>query len=290
VRADQWPRPRYIRVDADVLQWDVTAWLEAPEWTGHGPELLSDFVALADAPSGQYARYASRWGMLGLCNHMLPTDHPEHQPLKQFLGQTAGLELPSEGLCYSHQHQEGLDGWRYWARQARAVIELASALRKRHRGNPRRWEDLFELGPWSQREVFRAAETNLLDLYMGPSVRALRGPAPMVVERREAITAALDFWAWVAGLRLSLRWETGRPESVWTGSGLFGAIGLRLHLAVTGAAGWAACSGCGSQHIPSRPTARTRSFCSDCRLKGVDRRLAQRDLRERRRRSRCLDD
>lgn len=282
IRSEVWAAPgSTLSVDNTALQWDQVTFLKSPRWIGHGPGLLDGFLALGDAAPDRVRRYASRWGMLDLCRHKLPYGHAVGA-MPASLGETRGGVVSPSGLCVSLFGREPLEVWRYWARQAKAIVELGAALRDGRRGDPRQWRALFELGSWAwSPSVLRAAEGNELPSYTALIREEILGQATSMPDLRRIITEALDTWLLLSGVHLALRWSKGRPESIWRGGGLFGALGLQMLLAISGATGWAACAGCSRQHVPARPNSHQRSFCPDCRERGVDHALASRDRRRR---------
>jgi hypothetical protein len=88
-------------------------------------------------------------------------------------------------------------------------------------------------------------------------------------------------------VRAIVQWfhEGPRPEIRWQGAGLFGALAVQLTLTVAGVDGWAICSACHKQYVPTqrRPKAGQRNFCVECRNQGIPKQYALRDYWERRR-------
>lgn len=269
------------------MRWDAGAFFADPQWTRSDPGIVGSFVALGDASGPRIRTFAARWGMLDLCIHQLPVGHPMRS-VPSCLGETRAETQTLHGPCRSLFGLEPLDSWRFWARQARAIVDLGASLRAGGRGDPNRWRDLFEQAPWAMPfSALRAAESSELPSYVARQGAEMRGPLAPLGERRRTITDAIDFWMAMSSIRLSLRWPRGRPESEWTDGGLFGALGLQMLFTVSSAMGWAVCAGCGAQHVPSRPNSRRRSYCPTCRATGVRQRLASSDYRRRKLASRA---
>jgi hypothetical protein len=126
VAPDRWPRPAKVLLSADQTAGTETAPPAQPDeadvlvplYDAGYPEqvvvddpitLMARFLTLAETTDLQeFARFARRWGMLGLCAaHDLPFNH---QP---------GGCGPRIGA------PEAVESWRFYARQAARVLTLA---------------------------------------------------------------------------------------------------------------------------------------------------------------------
>ena len=133
LRVGDWPRPAQVSVDGGVVRyrladrearglggsiWRVAVVEERSE------AMLRGFVRLGDVPETRFpARleaFALRWGVLGLCRHGLPATHP-------ITAEMAPIEVPC-GLWMTATGTEPVALWREYARQARAVLDVATAL------------------------------------------------------------------------------------------------------------------------------------------------------------------
>jgi DNA-directed RNA polymerase subunit RPC12/RpoP len=77
--------------------------------------------------------------------------------------------------------------------------------------------------------------------------------------------------------------ELDPPAVVLTSGSLFGNLAVELAFVAMRVDGFYICSGCGTPYIPERKaTTGTRRFCPRCRRNKVPQKLAQRDLRARR--------
>ena len=118
----EWLVPEDIALRRDRLCWRPSKpW---PEFSGFkyayakrtpGPGLLEQFVALSDAPDEDILRYARQWGVLVICHHGLPASHSEH---------CRPLTLPGRGR---YVFWEPVENWRFFARHAQRVLEMAAA-------------------------------------------------------------------------------------------------------------------------------------------------------------------
>lgn len=127
--AHRWQVPADIRLSGEKLCYGEFGgpsqkWTIAPK-----VKLLTDFLALADAPPHAIEQYAKRWGVLGFCQHNVDPNIPlvMGHPYQPGLGNE-----PCQFL-----HAEPLECWRRYARLFCALLDQAAVLRKRRRLRPR---------------------------------------------------------------------------------------------------------------------------------------------------------
>jgi len=83
---------------------------------------------------------------------------------------------------------------------------------------------------------------------------------------RSSLKTFVGVWLADAGIRLDLvKLDQGNPAFTFSGSGVFGAIGLQLLQAIT-ANNLAVCSGCGKPYLREgrKPQAGRRNYCHEC--------------------------
>jgi len=302
----RWWRPDEVTVtDGDLVPGLVYQDPDQPyrwqmvEATGGTDEsaLLGDFIDLIDQPDDAFARYAERWGMLLLCDHGLPATHDKDTlPESLAPGRSVTRETGKrqEPCVVSFLRSEPIETWRYWARQARALVVVIARLRDGKVGGDEEWAELRAPGPWARdwpaAEPFvvpvharssgglpplgklpdrdAAVQRTVMDL---AEVFGARTEAHEVAFQRMAAAETLQHWLTLAGAGLSVSWrKEAHPDVTWRSGGLFGALGMKLVLAATGVDGWAMCPGCTRPHVPSRQALRgTGRYCSDCRTSGV---------------------
>jgi hypothetical protein len=228
--------------------------------------MLGDFVDLADASDEHaFGRYAQCWGMLGLCAHGLPATH-DKTTLPESLARpgrsiTFDAGLGENRCMISFLGREPIATWRYWARQARALLVVCARLAAGQPGGDAEWDELRAPGPWTR--DWPAAPLTI------PSVEDFLGP-PTAALQRHAAGETLQHWLALAGVGLTVSWTGATPDMAWRSGGLFGALGMKLLLAASRVDGWALCAGCGKPHVPSRQARRgSGRFCSDCRTAKV---------------------
>jgi hypothetical protein len=242
-----WPIDR-VRVPGDlVLEDSRLYWSDAAfeEREGDPTGALDRFRRLHNGAG--VLRFAQRYGVLGLCHDGLPTSH-YHGP---------GWCPPSSE---NGRRYEPIDRWLDYARQARAMVELAIALRRHRPGDDTDWRLLLE----SEEAVGKVHR------YPGMEYMHLQGE--------------IDHWIYLAGVRPGLYWDEPKqlPELRLVGNHTFGVLAAQLLLAVTGAHGWAICSWCGDQYEPTRaPVVGRANFCHSCVEKAVPERLRKRRQRAR---------
>ena len=216
---------------------------------------------LADGDGPQIRAYARRWGILGICKHGLPSSHagneggtPRCQPLRR------------EDLTWRFDGWEPLGRWRHFARQARAMLNLAASLHADQPGQPADWQVVVhhptQPVPWWHRSV--EAEWILLSDVVGAWIQI--GDVRPVMARGPTQGRHMEFGSSAAGPRL------------------FGTLACQLLFTITRVTGVAVCSACAAIYTPTRqPRPDQRCYCPSCRAGGVPQRDAQRDRQRRRR-------
>ena len=274
--AEEWWSPgRALDLEGEYLavRWrDVS---NRMKFVRPRPQLLEGFVRLGAASGREIRNYARRWGLLDLCGHGVPEGHATVDvPL--MLG-VPYVTVQLEPTCRAHPGREPLAVWRYWAGQARELLQAMSSLRRDRPVPGSAWAVLCEIGAWVEPK-----HEPLLDL-VAPFIEPLRsGVAPLPVQR-SAVARAIETWLTLGGIAPRVHWETpSRPELRLGPTGLFGSLGLQIWLASSGLRAWATCSGCGRQHLPARPRfEKTRTYCADCRAAQIPQREAKRAHYER---------
>jgi hypothetical protein len=236
-----------------------------------GPGMLEGFLALADGPAertgaslgglaagGPMAApskrrvpaerilaFAQRWGVLGLCEHHLPSGHPK-PPAPDSAPPGISYCMPAGWWNRSWNEppicSEPVWAWRRYATRMRAARNIAAQL---HRGRPGRPEDWEELRS------------------------AALGPPGRGVGERVALAAELDRWLTVAGVRPVFMWTDREPRVSLEGAGLVGALVVQLMLAIA-RTGLAICTGCANAYVPRRrPRPDVANYCPECQKKGA---------------------
>lgn len=244
-----------------------------------GPGLLEGFLKLTDGKPKEVMEYAFQWGVLHICEHGLPRSHQSsglnnrpfvlpgrHSepndacellaiPLSEF------DETPVE--LWVMQHYEPLAAWRKYSRMARTVLDLAVELDKGKLGAKDDW-------------------------------RIVNGdfwPPTTVEEGRSQLERVIAGWLAIGYATPYLDWSNPSPEIRLSVTGLFGAIGVQLLMALGRSEGFAVCSACGSLFMPSpKPRTGKRRYCDTCRAIGAPARDASADYRRRRKKKESSND
>ena len=222
--------PNDVELEEDWLCWgwsvDVQQWITRRP----GPRILSDFVRLADGDGPQIRAYARRWGILGICKHGLPSSHagneggmPRCQPLDR-----------REDPAWRFDGWEPLERWRYFARQAGAMLNLAASLYADRPGQPEDWQVVVhhptQPVPWWHRSV--KAEWILLSGVVREWIQI--GDVRPVMARRPTQGHHVEFGSSAAGQRL------------------FGTLACQLLFTITRMTNVAVCFECAAIYTPTR--------------------------------------
>jgi hypothetical protein len=225
--------PARVEIRDGLLLHDYSQTVEvAPS-----PELLNDFVGLAGGSPPAIRDFASKWGVLLLCEkHRLPASH---QPGCLLMGRRS----PIDGMLW-----EPLEEWGLWARQARALLEIAVNLHQDRVGSPANWRIVFE---GSNNE-----------------------PAPWWKQSptadRSVLTSVVNRWLELGNVRLQASWRGRTPEILLPSPRLFPVLAVQLLFAIFRTQGLAVCSSCGAAYVPTRrPRPDRRNYCSSCGRKAA---------------------
>jgi len=273
--AEWWPLPGRVRIVGKGLAWTFPT-LARQRYTGPGRTLLRDFIALASKPAPLIRDFAAQWGVLYICKHALPSTHnptprlPSFDPLKDVPERARRMAL-FDRRCYLAEikpwvYWEPLDIWRRYARTAGAVLNLACQLRTRQLGDVDDWRLVLGDASWEPPDEWRRPPEK---------ARALS-------ERRFLLANHVNNeWLRRGQVSPTLEWRKGTPGLIFGSKCLFGALAIKLALAVARTEGFALCASCGTYYIPSRrPAPNRRQYCHECGPV-VAKRDAARDYRAR---------
>lgn len=253
--------PAHVAIEGDRLTFTFEKKKGCPAAV---PSMLSEFIDLADAPVERIARYASRWGILHICEHDLPSSH-------MFTGSGRhGDWCPYYARATSREgwHWEPLASWRRFSREARAILRVAHSLHSGAPGRPQDWTDIVGSAEWAEMADDGEGET-----------------APSLGETVSFDEVVLTYvvrqwlqWGWV---NVEFEWSHRKSMIQMKGIWLFGALAVHLMQAVARIEALTICSACGRAYVPARkPTAGRRHYCTHCGLAAAQR-AAARDYRAR---------
>jgi hypothetical protein len=259
-----------------------------------GPGLLEQFVGLSDASDEDILRYARHWGVLVICRHGLPASHSEH---------CRPMTLSGRGR---YVFWEPLASWRYFARHAKRVLEIAAATYNGQVMESAVTAQLFPMPPPATRSgdapVVRRRRDKTVrfdrSLYLlherknifehwfadilesgstGPASRP-PGKTQTLTRQRAFVTYAVNCWLNWGRARPQIDWDGPTPTIELTTGGILpmyadrlsGALALQLAYAVASSEGVATCFACGRFYTPARrPAAGRRSFCPACGVRAA---------------------
>jgi hypothetical protein len=259
-----WPR---VWLDGDHLCYGLDA-----KHPGAGPKegdargMLDRFWRI-EQPK-QVLAFASRYGVLGICEHGLPASHNPERLAGPGTAEREGCRPPRAETA-ELVYLDPLQRWLHYARLARSLLDVAAALADGRPGAPSQWEAIFE------DHLGTAAE---------PAARervTLLSRPDAVPQGRFYLAYLVNEWLAIGRVGMRFRWPMDRdaPELPTLAAGTFGLIGMQLAFAIA-RADLRRCSSCGRRYPRTgrQPTRSRRNFCPDCQGKAANS-LRQRELR-----------
>jgi hypothetical protein len=155
---DGWSKPSMVRVEGDNLICSARS--ESANLTADQLfEPLRSFIALDGADGKRIARFAQRWGVLGICEHGLPASH--NTGVHVYFGsplwdKTARVEYQKS--CFPMQLSDGLYSeplaeWRFWTELANRIVRIGADLQSNQPGKTSDWQAMgYE--PWHFEGLF----------------------------------------------------------------------------------------------------------------------------------------
>lgn len=275
-------------------------WREGRRQVRPGVGLIVEFRRLHTASADEILDFARRWGVLGICDHGLPTSHhPDCLPTTRREG----------GNWY---FQEPLSVWRRYSACADAVLNVAGEVALERNGRADDWRVLFrwreedERQPgdwpigWGYVPVVRLRERGFRDSEIDDDLidkhaRLLGLPWGSLSRAREMLAVHINGWIRMSGTVPWLDWDpklqvwridlipSGYAFSSGLTLGLLGALSIRLMLVAADSEGFALCTSCHQSYVPNRrPDPTRRNYCQTCGNKAAWRDAA-RDSRARQR-------
>jgi hypothetical protein len=255
-------------------------WVGAPETYSAGPlkgemhllarddaSALADFATLAEAEFRTVFAFAARYGHLPMCEqHQLPTGHG---PIDDV--------APHES-CVTTAHLQSTDRYRYFAKSARALLNIAEALRA--------FETAKRYTNWSSIVTAQRLQSHLdfLSKQFLPEVWG-RNPAQVdsismrerirldaSAEAQDALWYGVTWWLVIGRLHPVLRMPPvrARPTLELSGHGLWGTLARQLSARVVRLDEVnlvSLCKGGCGRDAPVRESdrrGRPREYCDEC--------------------------
>lgn len=289
--------PQTIKVVGERLVWSEQGDVREIETEG----LLDAFLALAQpsaAANPHILQFAKRFGPLRLCaKHGIVECH---RPMYALGTVTTPVAGPDELLNFDYKsiwcrakiendsprrYSEPLSQWREHAEDARDLLEIASRIRQLEERSHNPVVAAVEISQYVESVQERWKRLDGIDLadpaYSHESWSWLHNPWRRLAEDLNRWLRISDVEIFVTLRNRETRLTLGSHRSTWS---VFSVIALELVSVLVGASGLAVCSNCGLPYLLSRLVTKTkRTYCPDCRAKGVPVRDAARDYRVRKR-------
>ncbi len=283
--------PLYVpaRVELDSAQTRLV-WTELWDWERGRDDairraphnLLTMFMRLAEAKPERIRDFARQWGILDICErHHIPASHESTHPLD---GDEARCRAPSLGPAERESALPGvgdpdmtvgrstrtwkwetIETWRTYARQARAMKNIAARLRGGNRGRQQDWRNLGYQMPESD-WPYNVEEPRVYSKKELVEHEKERLSQDLIMQTMVLSSKVTEWLSW-GGVQPQLTWgyrDVPRLRFAPTHEHiLFGTLALRLALDIRGDTDiLVPCSACGKDYIPTRKPALGRdNFC-----------------------------
>jgi hypothetical protein len=280
-----------------------------------GPGLFEDFLKLETAKDrGAIVRYARRWGPLWLCSHDLPAGHDDAcLPIgairyltddrarrmvwwEEEIDRWQAMSREAAGVVrIARQLHDGRlarqadwESLRYLPRVLWNLLLAPSGRRLLDpEGRASEEQVVQRLERLLNAEVVAPDESDEVDDDIEPATArrrriveeyGIRRLQDSLETQRLVLSAVITYWLRIADVQPRLEWETGKPEVVLSGRGLFAALAVQLLFECSRTDGLAVCTSCGTPFLPAarRPRRDHNAYCSDCGLKAAQRDAAAR--------------
>lgn len=301
-----WLIPVGVRVEADL----------APGGTGErylifqpspmtGParptvDLLVRFVRLKDAEEATVLGFAERFGPLYLAFEPYRPMVREIRvpivggpPIEALAIEAPVVTPPTEwgsprlslGYASTTNFVEPVRLWRQLAGLLESLLMTAARLRMGERAAVANLAILEEVVRFPLRSGFDDAELTANEAATDKGIPVLLEDRESIGGERHLVTLVIESLLGLAGVGPRFYWGsefTTGPRLKLAGSGLFGALVVRLIASIAGADGLAQCVTCGLLYVPRRRPARgRRHYCDVCREGRQPQRDAEADYRNR---------
>lgn len=236
-------------------------WEQEPQKRWERDGMFEGFLSLARQDDRAIVRFANRYGVLGLCEHGVPS------------------VMDCARVSIGHVEAERLDHWRAWSRRLSAAIEVgqkvfaglepdAAAVDRMLSG--REASPDGPIGHWSSLDKHFDANTVARSL---KGQAGLKGP---LSRNHQAFWFCRFFNAWLGSraVVMPIREPQRRLQIEYGPTGLFSALMLNTALAITGITSFVVCSNCGQPFAAERRRApHRRVYCAryKCRVRAAQR-------------------
>jgi len=252
--------PKEIRLVSEELVWNTKGVFSKAQSQSN---LLVDFIKLADSNPEDILVFAQKWGVLGLCQHSLPSSHRLPTSLEEW------NSPPDPDRFCEPKGVEPLIEWRSWARKYRAVLNITWNLNLDKTGDEKDWELLYEDAAYKDDyDVIVSLQADSRGLFEKILIQDVVNNYLFIGDVRPSLVLVEFEYA-----EVQPRIDLGN-HGIYR---LFGALAVQLMVAVSQTEGFALCSGCGTAYFPKRrPRAGEGHYCEDCGRKVALRNAAKR--------------
>jgi hypothetical protein len=213
------------------------------------PTLLNEFMSLADAPPEAILMFAERYGVLGLSMRGLPLFRPGRMTV---VGAIASRLARTPYGAFLTAEGEPIAAWRYFARQARAILDVAATLVDDRPADDGLWRRVLGRPDWPVDTApprIRTSSEILGRLALGDHLEQMLSDVGSDVEaQRHSLCAIVNEWLELGAVEPRVFWipEWDRARIVIPYYGLFGALADQLSRALSSPRSSVRCSYCGS--------------------------------------------
>lgn len=236
-----------------IWRWDNAIRRNPLRPEAHGFGLLGEFMNLAEAPVETILAFARKWGVLEICLHGLPCTHN-----LRYASTVSGRFCIPLRYPDTDYYMEPIPYWHFYARQMRALLNIAVQLKQGLPGLVEDWKIIQVPGFGRESEV-KVSEETFAQMF-----------GRTVEDDRQFVLRMLDRWLSMGDVRPNLVWDDEHC-SVSFDNTLFGMLAMQLMLEIGSSGGIAFCYGCGKSYTPKgrRPKVGQRNYCRDCGKKAA---------------------
>ena len=208
------------------------------EHSGRG--VLDEFVELAEGNDSKILKYARTWGVLELCQHGLPYLHGRPHEHFRVPPPRAFKSRQPISKCFP-LGTEKLEVWRFFSRQANALLRIAACLQQERLGDSADWALVL---------------------------RDRVSPKANVESQRDCWADVVDSWMTLGDVRPHI--DQLNHRITWAPTDLFGELAVQLALVGVRADGQVHCTNCGRAYAPRKQIVRGGvHYCPDRRCQKV---------------------
>jgi hypothetical protein len=290
-----WFAPIGIELKGDRLIWQWEKIGPRDQKINSEPKILEQFVNLYNAPGERIKDYAKRWGVLRLCEHLLPLSHNRYHPPFLFRPSTAEWMQRRASEKYLSCEPLGdtwdagwepLETWRQFALLFRTLLNLAASIHLIQPGKPEHWQ-IVEHWFQSHSEHFaRQDHMRFWESKWQADFKSYIDERQNTLSRKKSQEAAKYRWSrklelevkmdfayiffthcvrtllLISGVKINFLWVRTGPKTHLEANGLFDALVAQLILAINRSQGFVMCSSCGELYTPKRrPRPNQRHYC-----------------------------